>query len=260
MRLAAALLLLAVAAPASAALNADAMKQLGGTYMAECGDNASVKVTVFENDVVFLNGSKRIAGTNAEPSYSFFGNSPPEGFLAAVTSDTPQGQLLALVYEDDKGPYIKLDGDAAVVAQIGKAALAATYRVCGAAAAKKAAPAEPAPKPKPATGASMDNPKFRQAYFKALGLRAKTAWLAKLDGPAPETEDVEVASMTYSVLASCKAHDCHDYNLVVLYSPAKKVAYGKIYEAGRTTWIGSPPAVVANEIDRQWKAAFRSDE
>lgn len=256
MRFVAPLLLVAVAGPAWAALNADAMKQSGGTYMAECGNNASSKVTVFENDVVFLNGSKRVAGTNVEASYSYFGNSVPEGFLVALTSDTPQGQLLVLVYQDDKGTYLKLDGDAKVVAQIGKPALATTYRLCGSEPAKAAAPA---PKAKP-TGASMDNPKFRAAYFKALGLRAKTAWLATLDGPTPETADVEVAGTTYSVLASCKAHDCHDYNLLVLYSPSKKVAYGKIYEAGKTTWIGSPPAVVANEIDRQWKAAFRSSE
>lgn len=259
MRIAAAapLLLLAVATPAWAALDAEAMKQFGGTYRADCGNDASSKITVFENDVVFLNGSKRIAGTKVETSYSYFGNSAPEGFQAALMSDTPQGQLLALVYEDDKGRYIKLDGDAAVAAQLGKAAMAATYRICGAKPAKVSTPEAKKP---PSTGASMDNPKFRAAYFKALGLRAKTAWLATLDGPTPETEDVEVAGMTYSVLASCKAHDCHDYNLVVLYAPAKKVAYGKIYEAGKTTWIGSPPAVVANEIDRQWKAAFRSDE
>src|SRR4029077_9683989 len=99
MRFFSALALLALASPAWAALDADAMKRWGGTYLADCKNPNGPKVTIFENDVVFLNGSNRVAGANLQASYSYYGNSPPEGFVVALLSETAAGlELLAIVY------------------------------------------------------------------------------------------------------------------------------------------------------------------
>jgi hypothetical protein len=260
MRFVATALLLTIGAPAWAALDADAMKHYGGTYLGDCKNPNGPKVRIFENDIVFLNGANRVAVGNLGPQYSYFGNSAPENYVVALVSEMPDGaQLIAIVYKDAAGEYIQIDGDAKIMARVGKAAAGLKYRRCdGKTAAAPGAPAAKKPSPM-ATGASMDNPKFRAAYFKALGDRAKTAWLATLEGPSPETPDVKIAGMTYSVLASCKSHDCYDHNLVVIYSPAKKVVYGKIHEAGKTTWIGSPPAMISKELDRLWTGAFRQN-
>ena len=38
----------------------------------------------------------------------------------------------------------------------------------------------------------LKDPKFKELYVKALGPKAKTPWLAKMDGPAPTTRKVRV--------------------------------------------------------------------
>lgn len=38
----------------------------------------------------------------------------------------------------------------------------------------------------------LQDSKFKPLYFKALGPKSKTPWLAKMDGPAPTTRKVQV--------------------------------------------------------------------
>ena len=49
-----------------------------------------------------------------------------------------------------------------------------------------------------------------------------------------------------------------DDNLVLLYSPARGVAYGKVFEGGaRSTLIGAPPPAIAAELERLWRKEWR---
>ena len=41
------------------------------------------------------------------------------------------------------------------------------------------------------------------------------------------------------------------------YDAAAGVVYGKVYQAGRSTLVGNPPAQVAGELDRLWTQQFR---
>ena len=59
------------------------------------------------------------------------------------------------------------------------------------------------------------------------------------------------------LVSTCKNHDCFDYNVVLLYSGPQDVVYGKVYQKGRSTLIGSPPPAVASELDKLWKSEFR---
>lgn len=104
----------------------------------------------------------------------------------------------------------------------------------------------------------LKEPAFKNAYMKALGPKANTPWLAKRDGPAPQDRFIEVAGQRYVMNAFCKNRDCGDNSAVILYSPEKKVVYGTIYEKGKTTLIGDPPAAVANELPKLWKKEWRS--
>ncbi len=104
----------------------------------------------------------------------------------------------------------------------------------------------------------LKEPAFRNAYMKALGPKANTPWLAKRDGPAPQDRFIEVAGQRYVMNAFCKNRDCGDNSAVILYSPEKKVVYGTIYEKGKTTLIGDPPAAVASELPKLWKKEWRS--
>jgi hypothetical protein len=104
----------------------------------------------------------------------------------------------------------------------------------------------------------LQEPAFKNAYMKALGPKANTPWLAKRDGPAPQDKFVEVAGHRYVMNSFCKNRDCGENSAVILYSPEKKLVYGTIYEKGRTTLIGDPPAAVSSELARLWKKEWRS--
>ena len=104
----------------------------------------------------------------------------------------------------------------------------------------------------------LKEPAFKQAYMKALGPKSKTAWLARRDGPAPEDKFITIAGQRYVMNTFCANHACKDNSALLLYQPDKKVVYGTIYEKGKTTYIGDPPAAVATELGKLWKREWRS--
>jgi len=104
----------------------------------------------------------------------------------------------------------------------------------------------------------LEKADFKSAYKQALGAKAKTPWLAKRDGPAPQPNYQQVAGERYVMNSFCKNHDCGDNSAVVLFSPEKKIVYGTVFEKGRTTLIGDPPPAVAAELAKLWKKEWRS--
>lgn len=102
------------------------------------------------------------------------------------------------------------------------------------------------------------DPKAKAAYYKALGPLSKEPWLATLDGPSSENRHVKVAGGDYVLLYTCKNRDCYDNSVVLLWSGAQNVVYGKVYQRGKSTLIGSPPPAVAAELETLWKKQFRS--
>jgi hypothetical protein len=107
-------------------------------------------------------------------------------------------------------------------------------------------------------GGVMLDPKVKAAYYKALGNLKSEPWLAKLDGPSPQNKRVKVAGADYVLVSSCKNKDCGENNAVFLYSPAQDVMYGKVYQRGKSTLIGSPPPPVTTELEWLWKTEWRS--
>jgi len=257
-----ALLLVLAASPARAQIDKDGLAAFGGTYLSDCAKTSSAKVTVFGNAIVFLDGDRRVATTNATQSGSFYGNSPPENYLTTVFGDTPDGdQMIFNIYEDRSGRYATLDGGGSVQKALGKAALKLRFRQCAAASATPETPAKPAtPAPPPAAAAAFPGPAdlaaapaFAAPYRKALGKLAKEQdWLLALEGPSPDTQSVTVEGREYLVLQSCKAHDCADNNTTLFWNADKQLVYGKVRAAGKSTMIGSPPAAVAKEIGNSW--------
>ena len=102
------------------------------------------------------------------------------------------------------------------------------------------------------------NAKAKEIYYKALGPLVKEPWLAKLDGPSSEGKAMKIAGADYVMLYTCKERDCYENNVVLLWSGVQNVVYGKVYQRGRSTLIGSPPPAVAAELETLWKKQFRS--
>jgi hypothetical protein len=102
------------------------------------------------------------------------------------------------------------------------------------------------------------NAQAKAAYHKALGPLKKEPWLANLDGPSREFRPAKVAGADFMLVGTCKNHDCHDNTIVLLWSGAQNVVYGKVVQRGKSTLIGAPPPPVAAELEKLWKAEFRS--
>jgi Inhibitor of vertebrate lysozyme (Ivy) len=255
-------------------LNADTMKAFGGTYQLDCSNNASPKATVFPDALVFLHGDKRVAGSKPESQTSFYGNSPPPEYLIMLVSEAPGGQLFFAIHQDKSGQYLKIDGDAKVVAAIGKQLTGQKFRRCDGTAKPMQTAAAPAAQGKadpnkPFKGYALTeltaagllyNPKAKATYYKALGPLSKEPWLAKLDGPSSENKPIKAAGADYVLVSTCKNHDCFENSVVLLYSGAQDVVYGKVYQRGKSTLIGSPPPAVAAELERLWKSEFRKQQ
>jgi hypothetical protein len=107
-----------------------------------------------------------------------------------------------------------------------------------------------------AAGILLD-PAARSAYEWSLGPLRREPWLAKLDGPSPQNVLITVAGTEYLLASACKTHDCADNNIVLLYSAARGVLYGKVYQSGEATLVGAPSPAMAKELDRLWREQFR---
>jgi hypothetical protein len=103
------------------------------------------------------------------------------------------------------------------------------------------------------------DPKAKAAYYKALGPLSKEPWLATLDGPSSENKAIKVAGADFVKIATCKNRDCYDNSVLLLWAAGTPdVVYGKVYQRGKSTLIGSPPPAVAAELEKLWKTEFRS--
>jgi hypothetical protein len=116
-----------------AALDAEAMKQFGGTYSPECRNPAAPRATVSADTLTVVNQKTRITGGNVQTSYAYFGRSEPAGYQVALMSEVPgRGQLIFIVFTDKAGRYVTLSGEPKVTAALGKALTTQRFRLCAA--------------------------------------------------------------------------------------------------------------------------------
>ncbi len=259
------LIAVSTTALAQGKLDSATLKTFGGSYFADCANRSGPRATVFADALVFIDGNKRIAGSNVQAAASFYGREPPPEYRVALLSEVPGGrQFIFVVNEDRFGYYINFDGEPKVLTAIGKPLLAQKFRRCDRAGESPRAAPEAAPAAarsytllEVSAAGLLQGPASKAAYYKALGPKAREQWLAKLDGPSPMNRKVVIGATEYVLASACKNHDCADYNTVLLYSAAQGVVYGKIYERGKTTFIGSPSPALARELDKLWRSEWR---
>ncbi len=268
-------MLLTVAPAWSRTLDAQALKDFGGTYSVDCANPNSAKVSVFANALVFLNGNQRIASNSIETGFAFFHPNPgPPGFRVSLINTGPAGQeMLWHVFQDGAGPYLVFEqGDARTTAAIGAALAKQKFRRCGGDAPAHAMAQPPAAVPLPASPkrvyalhelsapGMLQDPKARAAYFRALGPLRREPWLARLDGPSGTNRQINVAGAPYLLASACKNHDCFDHNTVLLYSAEQGLLVGLVYQRGRAVLIGAPSPALAGELGRLWRQEYRSNK
>ena len=237
----------------------DPFQTYAGVFLSDCANPNSARLTVSGGVLTFLDGERRVSGSRLMNS-----NSP-----AAVVDDhtlvgevAGNGTMRFIAIRDASGEYMTIEGDPGVLDALGPDARRLQFRRCDTAVG--AVPTGVTPAGKTTTPvingpAMMTDSKFRTTYTKTLGFRARDPWLSTLEGPGPATRTVKIDGRNYVLVSSCKEHDCNKRNVVVLYSAAQNVVYGKLYEAGTMSYLGSPPATVARQLDALWKEAWRPE-
>lgn len=244
-----------------------------GVLAPDCSNYMLPQLKNLGDSLVVQDGGKAVlTGLKVKPAPKYFGATSPPEFETAFTSEVAGGEALVFVYyRNASGLFAAVEGGPKVMAALPAAFKGKRARHCdpnrnavpGAGVPSEQAKADPnkfkgyALTELTAAGL-LYNPKAKAAYYKALGPLTKESWLAKLDGPSSENKAVKVAGADYFQVSTCKNRDCYENNVVLLYSGVQDVVYGKVYQSGKSTLIGSPPPAVAGELEKLWKTAFRS--
>ncbi len=266
-----ALLLWGGAAQAQGKLEADVLKLYGGVYATDCAQAQSPRLRVERAALMVEQGNRRLVAQDVQAAFSYFGNSPPPGYLVVLMGQVRgQHSMMFVVYGDAQGQYIQIDADPPVMANLGPVLGKARYNSCDATANQRAADAARQDKQAavaakaPAAASQASHPselvrdkRFKAAWIKALGPLSRERWLAGLEGPAPEIKREQLAGQTWLVAATCKPHDCEDNNAVLVYDDATGRVHGLVYRAGAAGLVGAPPGPLGAELQLIWRQVWR---
>lgn len=89
------------------------LAKYGGTYAENCDDAYGERLAILEDRLTFTDGELESVAKDILPSLSYWGRMPPEGFeIALLAGEAPGTSLMFLIYYDDEGLFILLDGRA----------------------------------------------------------------------------------------------------------------------------------------------------
>jgi hypothetical protein len=233
------------------------MMRYGGVLAPDCSNYMLPQLKYLGDSLVVQDKGKAVlTGRNVKAVPTYFGATPPPEFETALTSEVAGGEALVFVlYRNASGVFAAVEGGPKVMAALPAAFKGKRVRHCDPNRNMVPGTAPPAQ-----IGPSdlLRDAKFKRPYVQALGPLAKEPWLMALDGPAQPVEKVQVVGNEYQLVSVCKNHDCFDNSMVLLYAAASQTVYGKVFQRGRSTLVGAPPAPVAAELERRWKATYRS--
>ena len=246
----------AQAAWAQGKIDTKLMQRYGGVLAPDCSNYLLPQLKYLGDSLVVQDGGKALlTGRNVKAVPQYFGATPPPEFETALTSEVAGGEALVFVfYRNASGLYAAVEGGPKVIASLPAAFKGKRVRHCDPNRNVAPGTAPPALLGPPDL---LKDQAFKRSYTKALGPLAKEPWLMKLDGPAPPVKKVQVVGREYQLASVCKNHDCADNNMVLLYAAASQTVYAKVFQRGRSTLIGAPPAPVAAELERLWTSEWR---
>jgi hypothetical protein len=252
-------LLLGAAVPAAWAqgkIDNKLMMRYGGVLAPDCGNYLLPQLKYLGDSLVVQDGGKPlVTGRNVKAAPSYFGATPPPEFENALTSEVGGEALVFVFYRNASGVFAVVEGGPKVMAAVPASLKGKRVRHCD-----PNRNMVPGTKPPAEVGPSdlLKDAKFRRAYLQALGPLAKEPWLTQLDGPAQPVKTVQVAGTDYQLLSVCKAHDCYDNNMVLLYAATSQIVYARLQSRGKPVLAGAPPPPIAAELERLWKAGYRA--
>ncbi len=98
----------------------------------------------------------------------------------------------------------------------------------------------------------LKQPAYLAAWKAMLKGEQVPAWVASytktFDGPSSPSKTVTVGGQAYTLGWVCKAHDCGDNQLHVLFAPQGKQAWGLLVTGSNQKWLGKPDASIQAAI------------
>lgn len=243
-------------------LKPDQLQLYAGIYSAVCTDADAPRLRISADALVVQSAGQRLIGRKIRAANPYATVAAPPQFRTGLTGEaTTGGTVEFAVMEDRRGLYVTVLGDARVQALLGKPAPATRFRRCDdptAQAGTRPTPPIPAQdEPASETEKMLLDEQFRATYLRALGPLARERWLAHLDGPRPPTRQLRLDGVDYTVIAVCKPHACADHNTALLYAATPGAVFGKVFQAGKSSYIGDPPSNVALVLDQIWATEWR---
>ncbi len=237
----------------------DVVRKYAGAYASNCSNPNAPRLRILRDALVVEQGDKRVVGRKVQAALAYPDRSPPPDFKLALLGEVRTGSALRfIVFEDKTGTSIRLQADMSLQIALGKTLLTTKYRRCGDAPATTAAANSTQNEPMSDAEKILLNPGFKSTYLRVLGPLAREAWLAKLSGPRPPARRVRVAGMDYLLLAVCKPHDCANFNAALLYAEDRDRLFGKVYQQGRTSFLGETPPEIAHALDTYWSNQWQA--
>jgi Inhibitor of vertebrate lysozyme (Ivy) len=233
-----------------------------GTYSEDCANPRATKAAIDADSLSLTIGNNTFRSRNVELAHSWFGNTPPRGFLYAANGSVLSGRAMVFeVYEDKTGRYLKIASapDAAERALGRKLPDKTILRQCVA----KAATSPDATEPAHGNGAVKfgsaaelaKNPIFKTVFAKALGpVKSKERWIVELPMGLGAPEKVEIGGNAYIYAASCKPNDCGNYRVWLFYSPTRKLVAALLNEKGQFSQYGDRDTALGAELTQRARA------
>jgi hypothetical protein len=98
----------------------------------------------------------------------------------------------------------------------------------------------------------LKQPAHRAAWYGMFAGETAPAWVEEyaktLDGPPTPSIAVDANNETYTLAFTCKANECGDNQLFVLFSPGGAKAWGLLLAGGEKKWLGAPDETIQKAI------------
>lgn len=91
---------------------------------------------------------------------------------------------------------------------------------------------------------------FRNSYTKIVNQGPLEEWVKSLTGTATNRNRmVRAYKEQFLLIVSCKPHMCDESQIIVLFDPVKKQAFGILARDGKFHWFGDPPEKIRDMLN-----------
>jgi hypothetical protein len=102
----------------------------------------------------------------------------------------------------------------------------------------------------------LKKPDYLRSYRSILhGAEQREVWLTSArgtpDGPSTPSRTIVLSGKRYTLASVCKAHECDEYRLFLLFSENGKQAWGLLRRGDDQTFLGAPDAEKRQALAQQ---------